>query len=350
MTRRSVLAMLTGVGGALLSACQQKQTAKVIYADVEPLLADRVAAESAPSQRAARPVAARVSAFGGDLVAAIASLPQEGGVVDVDQTIYLTGTVDVRSGVELVGSVALPGNNSTSNGGTNHLQQRHILVARGVSPAMRAHGAAGIDGLFLHKEGVAFGDTSAANFADMAIQLVGEDAYVSNSFITGFHGAVYATNVQRSRIINNRIDCVNGVWLNSVWDISRVYGNHCWPFVTVSVNTPESAWREGVAYRFSDGGDWNHLTGNFCFGYTYGYWLHNVDDVTAIQCGADSFPAHKKGIGFYITGTSKNITLVACQAAGQKIGFLNSTGSKVKPDVMIGCSYWGNVDNVVGWD
>ncbi|OQX05074.1 MAG: hypothetical protein BWK73_34510 [Thiothrix lacustris] len=337
------------VGGAMLATgCQQKRVGSVSYADLEPLL--RPVNEAASSGVVARPVTVRVSQYGGDLMAAIQSLPAEGGVIGVDQTLYLSGTVDVPRGVELVGTVALPGNNSSGNVGVDHLQQRHILVARGVSPALRVHGAAGLQGLFLHKEGVLFGDTSAIMFADDAVHLVGEDAYVVGCFITGFVQAVYGTFIQRSRIINNRLDCLNGVWLEKVFDIARVYSNHAWPFVTVAVNTPESAWREGAAFRFSDGGDWNHLTGNFCFGYARGYWLHNVADVTAVQCGADSFPAHKNGVGFHITGQSKNIALLACQAAGQRIGFWNETAPKDKPDQMIGCSHWGNVVNVQGWD
>lgn len=341
--RRHFLAGLLAL--PLFAGCQQK-TGKVIYADLAPLLG---APESAIPPRALRAVSSRVSEFGGDLAAAIASLPQEGGVIDVDQTIYLTTTVDVRSGVELVSSVALPGNNGVNNGSTDHLHQRHILVARGVAPALVLHGAAGIDGLFLHKEGVAFGDSSAAAFTDMAVSIVGEDAYVTGCFITGFQQAVHGHFVQRSTIAGNRIDCVNGVALSGVYDIARVTDNHLWPFVTVSNAAPDN-WRQGVAFRFSDVGDWNQFRGNFCFGYATGYLLHNVEHVTAVQCGADYAMGAKRGIGFHITGNSKNIALVACQAAGQDVGFLNETAGKDLPDQMIGCSYWANNRNVVGWD
>ena len=345
LRRTAIKTAIAGAWALVLASCNQS-VGKVIYADLAPMLES--SADTAT--RAARPVTTPVSAFGEDLIAAIASLPQEGGVIDVDQTIYLTSTVDVRAGVELVSSVALPGNNGVNNGSTDHLQQRHILVARGVSPALVLHSAAGIDGLFLHKEGVTFGDSSAAAFTDTAVSVVGEDAYITGCLITGFQQAVHGHFVQRTRIVGNRIDCVNGIHLDAVFDIGRVLDNHLWPFVTVSVGTPASAWREGTAYYFSNGGDWNHLRGNFSFGYATGYHLHNVEHITAVQCGTDSFGSDRRGVGFRITGSSKNITLIACQAAAQNIGFLNETEGKDKPDQMIGCSHWANNRDVVGWN
>ena len=347
LRRNAIKAMIASASALVLAGCN-KQAGKVVYADLVPLLGDNTSDPSV-KLRAARPVTTRVSAFGGDLVAAIASLPQDGGVVDIDQTIYLTGTVNVRFGVELVSSVALPGNNGTNNSNTDHTQQRHILVARGVSPALILHSSSGLNGLFLHKEGVTFGDSSSYAFTDTAVSIAGEDAYVNGCFITGFDQAVDGHFVQRSTITGNRIDCLNGVALFGVWDVARVVDNHCWPFVTVPNATPDN-WRQGTAFRFSDVGDWNQLRGNFCFGYATGYLLHNVQHVTAVQCGADYAMGLKRGVGFHVTGDSKDTSLVACKAAGQDIGFLNETSGKDLPDQMIGCSHWANNQDIVGWD
>ena len=351
-SRRNFIYSLAGLfgGSMLLSGCKQNIVGTVSQQDVMPLLGNPESFESTQPIQSNRP-SVKVSSFGGDIQSAIYSLPADGGIVEIDQTIYLSQTIDVPRSVEIFGTTALPGSNSDSgNINSAQLEQRHILVANGVSPAFRLHGASGLNGVFLHKDGVSFGDLDSSHFADMAVQIAGEDVYIEGCFITGFHQAAYGSFVQRSRITNNRIDCVNGIWLERVFDIARVNDNHLWPFVTVSVNTPESAWREGVAFRFSDGGDWNHLRGNFCFGFATGYLLHNVEHVTAVQCGADSFQAHRRGIGFHITGKSKNIALIACQSAGQRIGFYNETEPKDKPDQMIGCSHWGNKSNVAGWN
>lgn len=284
-----------------------------------------------------------------DLASAVAALPSGGGTVYIDQTIQLHSTVDVPPGVEIAGCCALPGNNGTSNHDTNHLQQTHIMVAQGVSPAFRLHGASGVKGVFLHKAGVDFGDNSAAMFADDAIHIRGEDAYVDGCFITGFNQAVHALKAQRPRISNNRIDCLNGIWVETAYDIARIRDNHCWPFVTAAVDTPASAWREGTAFGFAEVCDWGQLQGNFCFGYRYGFVFHNVAQMTVTQCGADSFPVDRRGIGFLITGACENITLIACQAASQSIGFQNNMPPVDRPNRMIGCSHWANDTHVSGW-
>ena len=351
LSRRKFIYSLAGLfgGSVLLSGCKQDIVGTVSQQDVMPLL-DGVESFETTRQIKSSRLSVKVSAFGGDIQSAIYSLPSDGGIVEIDQTVYLSSTIDVPRGVEIAGTVALPGNNGTGNGSTDHLQQRHILVARGVNPAFRLNGASGIYGVFLHKEGVNFGDSDSSMFADDAIHIAGEDVYVDSCFITGFNKAVYGHFVQRSVINRNRIDCISGIHLDAVFDIARVTNNHCWPFVTVSTNTPQSARRMGTAYLFSNGGDWNHLNGNFCFGYATGYHLHNVEHVTAVQCGADSFGSDRFGVGFHITGKSKNIALIACQSAAQRIGFYNETEPKDKPDQMIGCSYWSNNTNFAGWN
>lgn len=286
----------------------------------------------------------------GDLKTAIAALPPNGGSVAIDMFFYIDEVIDVPPGVALVGTAALPGNNSDhGNMGGDHLQQNHLLVKRGVEPALNVHGGGSVFGLFLHKEGVIFGGNDASAFTDLAIKVSGEDVQIHGCFITGFEQGIYGTFVQRTRVYNNNIDCLNGIWLDRVFDIARIYGNHCWPWVTVSTGTQISSYRRGAAFRCSNGGDWNHFYGNFSFGYSWGYVLDSVEHVTMVQCGADGYGSFRHGTGFFITGSSKNITLLACQAGGQKIGFHNTTRRSDKPNQMLGCSHWSNDENIVGW-
>lgn len=286
----------------------------------------------------------------GDLKMAVAALPVEGGAIAIDQTVFISETIDLPPGVSLIGTTAFPGNNSDKgNMGDTQLNQPHLLVARGVSPALRIHGGSGIVGVFLHKEAVFFGGSDASAFLDHAIHLVGEDAYVLNCFITGFEQAIYGSFIQRSRVVGNKIDCIAGVWLDRVFDIAHIHQNHVWPWVTVSVGTPASARRLGAAFRFTNGGDWNQLSNNFSFGHRQGFVMDSVEHMTLIQCGADSYGSDRHGTGFTISGSSKNIAFVTCQAGGQDVGFLSTTGRTDKPNQLLGCSHWSNNHDVIGW-
>lgn len=117
--------------------------------------------------------------------------------------------------------------------------------------------------------------------------------------------------------------------------------------VTIAQGIPESTWREGDAYCFTGAGDWNQMFGNFAFGYRVGYRLTDVEHCTLVQCGADGFL--ERGVGFMLEGKAKDARLIACQSAGQRVGFLGNGGHD-RPNEMVGCSYWANVDNFLNWN
>lgn len=346
--RRGFLGAMVTTCLVSLTGCEK--TKPNIFSDREVNLPPYDFSETSPISEYMG-AAVRLSSFP-DLQSAVNTVAG-GGTVYIDVTTRIDNPVTIPPGVRLVGSTALPASNGNhGNLNLNQLSQVHILVGRGVETALFVDGGAGLHGVFLHKEGVVFGQLNADNFHGLAVRLSGEDCWVERCFITGFNQAVYSNFVQRSRVIDNRIDCTSGVWLERVYDIARVNGNHCWAFVTVGsgeVNHPNHIFRSGTAFKFSDGGDWNHLYGNFCIGYQIGYHLHNVEHCTLVQCGADNLIKNKTSTGFLLTGKAKNTALIACQAAGHLVGFDNQSGEKNLPDQMIGCSYWANVTNVRGF-
>ncbi|UJS26277.1 hypothetical protein [Thiothrix winogradskyi] len=240
------------------------------------------------------------------------------GVVNVPPSTVVSSTIHVRAGVSLVG--AGTGRTDSANG--------KLIVSRDLDTAFVLYQGSSIKSLGIHRDGVVFGQADTSGFGGNAIVANGDDVEVSGCMITGFAHACRSVQFGRAIIHNNKIDCLNGIWLHNVYDISRITDNHCWPFVTVgwaNANergvSPASANREGVAYRLTGVNDWTQLRGNFSYAYRIGYEVADGSDVTLVQCGADGAPGTADNTGFYIHGRSTLATLQSCQCAGNRTAF-----------------------------
>lgn len=185
-----------------------------------------------------------------------------------------------------------------------------------------------------------------ASFAGTAVTARGAGVYFHDSTVWGFNLAFSSTSLERPRIERIKGDCNNGIYISRCFDIADVSNCHFWPWLTTHRGFNSNLGkRPGAAYKFYDVGDWNRLTRNFSFGYERGFVIDSCDNVELINCGADHIAAldNTTSVGFEITGTSKNTTMVACQAAAQWRGvWLNTTATNGQMLQMNACQYWGN--------
>jgi hypothetical protein len=196
----------------------------------------------------------------------------------------------------------------------------------------------GIDGCLIKRKGIVFPTTDTSAFAGTAITAGGDDNFVFNTMILGFNKAYYSYYKQRARIDKVQGDNTNGIEILHCMDIARISDVHMWPF-SIYPN-PGSYVGRGTAYKFTDVGDWNKITNSFSYGYSIGFDIENVSNVTMLGCGADSAATNNE-IGFYIHGGSRMIRLIGCQAAGQEdCGYKIDIGT-ANSITLSNCDAWG---------
>lgn len=190
--------------------------------------------------------------------------------------------------------------------------------------------------------------TEVASFAGSAITTASSTHghYVAHCAIVGFNVAVLAdaaSNTEQVRCEYLNIDCTNGVHVNNSLDVCYIENVHCWPTASISVPGLVDAdlQRSGVAFQFSNNGDWNRWTNCFSYGYQTGFLVDGCNSVTAWGCGADYTPIQTTSpIGFSVVNSSASTRFFGCQSAGQDIGYnINSTSTENHVE-MIGCSAW----------
>lgn len=180
--------------------------------------------------------------------------------------------------------------------------------------------------------------TVASTFLGTAVTIAdfATDPIVEACTILGFQYGVRTlpsnNRADRCRISRNNIDCLFGIFLENASDLSYIINNEGWPFVTVgSTGEANSAQliRSGTFIHI--GGtinDWSTASGNFCYGYHFGYRAtDNVASVEFVDCAADHVPGLSDGaIGFLVDGTAHEIKITNPRAAGKQYGIeVNST-------------------------
>lgn len=186
--------------------------------------------------------------------------------------------------------------------------------------------AAGLAGCILKREGLTLPAMGPDDFAGLAVQISGSDAFVHGCMILGFDKAVKAHGFFRPRIRDVLIDCKNGIEVSACYDVGYIENVHCWPICTTylrGAESPSNDQRPGKAFYFHDVADWCKVTNCFAYGYLEGFRLTNVNSCTLLSCGADNTksgltggtPNHVGSKGFVIDGTSTECRLIGWQAA-----------------------------------
>jgi hypothetical protein len=248
----------------------------------------------------------------------------DGGTVTLGKyNFYCASTIIVPAGRSLIGS-ALSNGTSGNPGNSNQTQaSRPINIISNAATAITLAAGSALKFVSFIKNGVTFSQSNVSNFANTGIQIVGDDVTVAECAVYGFNQGIYASDYQRMKILSVIGDCLNGVWLNRVFDIATVEKCHFWPYVTISSGEPNST-RTGIAFYLSEVADWCRLDKCFAYGYLTSFRLKAVAQVRVSNCGADcSASLVGTRTGFKVdTGTAgtSDIVFTDCIASFQTYG------------------------------
>lgn len=234
--------------------------------------------------------------------AAIDSLGNAGGTVftPANKFFYLGSDITVDNNITIKGPMSAVGSPG-ANASYPYNEVSSIRLASTASIILES--SAGIDGCLIYKNGTTFPSADSSGFAGTAITATNaDDVFVKNSIILGFDQAIYVDGCQRYLVKDVKIDCNSGVWSKSAFDIGYVDTVHCWPFVTVATNTPESSERTGTAFKFTDTNDWSKVTNCFAYGYYVGYYVNDCNNVSFVNCSYDGTSAYTGSTCILIEG------------------------------------------------
>lgn len=243
-----------------------------------------------------------------------------GGVVEIDRTYYINSPLNLRKWVELRG---------IARGGKIGDHQRdpegnpdQWLVANG---SFKGTIICGPNGKIVLKDnckvrwmniisaGAAVipprGDPIAMrayvnNFHNYPIALEPEyggcDIVIEDNFIAGFELAMKFDYIERFDVRFNRVDCLNGIYAQDIYDDVRIIYNHFWPFCSAhrySLAQPgahEISREYGTGIKFgrnpsSDRSiDAGHIVGNMLFGFSAGIVLEHTNGLHCVDNWLDN--------------------------------------------------------------
>lgn len=212
--------------------------------------------------------------------------------------------------------------------------------------------SAAVTGFLVMRKGLTLPFASAiaaaagvAAFNGTAFTGAGAGFMLKDLLVLGFTKALFTDGQERPWVDNVRGDCTNGLDIQTVTDISRVFQCHFWPYTTThqSWTTDALLVRSGIAYNMQDVGDWNSISESFAYGYATGFRMNGVDNCSLINCGADyTGAAASTSVGFQINGTTKDLNLIDCHAAAQGYGVVVNSTTSNNAARIIGGNFWDN--------
>lgn len=260
-----------------------------------------------------------------------------GGTVVLMKKYYFASTLTVPKNIRLMGIRGNPGvaRSAISYDNTNGL----ILLGAGATLSMGD--SSSIDGVTILtsvlKGALPFANSTVATaavaaFAGTGITLAGDDIDIRNCLILGFNTAVYGVGRQRITTDNLKIDCTNGIDIQTTADVCKVSRCHCWPFLTGYLSFAGGTalvTRSGFAFRYSNVADWSEHFMCSSYGFFNGFIYDSVNAVLNVA-GAADYPSGMavNGAGFSALNTTTNLTLIAPRSEGQSYGvFVNTTNA-----------------------
>jgi hypothetical protein len=285
---------------------------------------------------------------------------KKGGTVTFNGRYLIDGNLIIKDYVTLQGPLGMPDEILPATS-ADYDGQSGVLILNSIATISTNDGASICNCLIIRKGlDLPFANAAAATsgiaaFAGTAITVAGAGSYFHHLLILGFNLAILSQNFERVRCEYVQGDCTNGIHLFTVYDIAYVENCHFWPWTTThnSWTTGALLKRSGTAYKYSSAGDWSKLTNCFSYGYETGFSIDSCDNVNLIGCGADHFgnDINTSSIGFNVTGTSKNILLLGCQAAAQATGVvINTSADSAFPfnsHRIQSCNFWDNDSSAI---
>lgn len=162
-----------------------------------------------------------------------------------------------------------------------------------------------------------------------------EDVYIHNCRIIGFAQAIKTNLCDRIKLEWLDIDCTAGIWTNDVYDISRLYKIHMWPFLTYGYSfstTNLLYYRSGSGFKITGHFDGCTIVDSFTYGYFTGFDIQATTGILLEGCwvegGGASYIAGQSGYKFSVAGDQTN--LIGCGVDTCDFGvYVNYAGIKL---------------------
>lgn len=248
-----------------------------------------------------------------------------GGVVDVGNLICLCGNLTVPRNVTLRGNLELPALPLATTGNQQftglYTQPSQIILKTGA--AITTMDCAAVVGLIISRAGLtAFPASSAATldtllgqFQGYALSTNGVDACFRNLLLIGHLQGLQVGNLNAvGRLVCEHVrgDCLNGISVNTCYDIGRFNDCHFYPWL--SYNVPgvraDQQARSGTAFQVTNS-DWPQFVNCFGFGYERTYNIVSCTTATFIACHSDGAGTNND-YGWYLSGNTDPVLLNGC--------------------------------------
>jgi hypothetical protein len=263
------------------------------------------------------------------LQAALTAAATRGGEVTIgDCRLYCNADIEVPAGVTLRGHWRTPGDLTSDIGvfggvPATYLTDGSAIILPPSRTIIMGSGSA-LEGLLIHRSGIAVPEASAAAFSGTAVTLDGEDCTITQCLILGFALAVTSDGFARQKFELIYGDCTAGIKIHSSGDVTRINNCHFWPFMTTGQVTALSAHhRAGTAYELQSA-DLPIVTNCFCYGYAVGFSLLGSGGANLTSCVADGTQLYVNSKGFVIGNGTLGATgskFVGCTAFSVEDGF-----------------------------
>jgi len=259
--------------------------------------------------------------------AAIDSLGTSGGTVTIPNgcSLYIASNLTIKANVTLKGPFSLVGTNGDN---VDYPLALISAIKLNSTATITLKSSAGVDGVFIYKNGLTFPQNNASSFAGTAFTAGGNDVFVRNSMVLGFAQAFYSSSWSRARIDQVYIDCQAGIEITQCFDVPRLTNIHCWPFVTYAgTGTLARNNRTGTAFYLHDGCDGPMLSNCFSYGYLNGFYFKNASTIAASNCYADNTELYPTSAGWRFESPINGFNSSGCAAWACGNGIISTLGS-----------------------
>jgi Pectate lyase superfamily protein len=221
-----------------------------------------------------------------------------------------------------------------------------------------------IEQLTLVRKGLRIGEPDSSLFSGTAIKSINAPAAGKNSGvirsvqILGFTTAIDLRYHHRAHLEKISGDNVNGIRLETSWDVLSIEDVHFWPYVTnpyVNERLASTGVLDLTPNHRSGNGIWllgkndiPQISNIFTFGYSRGIFVNagfdpanGIGDATFINCHTDNTQKQDGSVGIFILGNTNFTTLTACSSYSNTEGF-HVTAGPAETVHFVGCRAIGN--------
>lgn len=242
---------------------------------------------------------------------------------------YIAGNLTIPLGCGLVGfHESFTG--QFPNGGSTDLLNTTIgsTIIIDSAATINFSSSSFVVGVIIIRKGCQIGDTNSLSFAGTALTSIntpsagGDGGTIRNCMILGFNRAIDVQYHHRLNIQNVAGDNINGIRVNTSWDVMRIRDVHFYPYVTSwSGNPVTNHHRAGVAIELVNQNDICQVTNVFTYGYLTGLKLNtSIGTGNFINCHFDGTGQYAGSRGMDFIGSTNLCSFLGCTSYSNTYG------------------------------